>query len=242
MKTSECSKTDRPYVIGFDDTNKTGIVWRPNCKQWDCPYCGRTLANGWIHKIAYGVDWYMKNEPEYEWSFTTLTAHGKRRGMTKSLKDFRAAWPKVRLRIIHTWPGPLRYAAIPEQHEDGTVHIHMLINRRFDAKEYNKRDGGTAWRSRELARHLTACGLGWSHDTRPLRDAVGAANYASKYALKQAGQKDWPKGLRHVRTTHKWPFHDDFPGKKSDRVWITVKAEDIADRLLEYVLLGYSFE
>lgn len=210
---------------------------------WECPACGRELAVKWVHKIAYGVQAYM-DDGDDDWSFTTLTARGDRRGTTKSLDDFRKGWPKMFRRLKRNWPGDLHYASIPELHHDEakTVHMHLLINRRFDAREYTRRGGSTVWFSRALARHLTACGLGWSHDARPLDESARAAMYAFKYATKQAGESAFPKSLRHVNTTHHWPVHNNGTRGKSDLDWTVHSDASLYADIAELISRGYAFD
>lgn len=234
----DCSAVKRPYLIGYSSASKTVVLWRPGCGQWACPACGRRNAMSWVHKIAYGSHIYMLTGES--WAFATLTARRDRRGFNPSLSDFQKGWPKLLLRIKrYISPLPFHYAMIPERHQDGTVHMHALWSERFDAKPRKKANGETIWRSKDLADMLAACGLGWSHDCQPIDDSTGAALYAAKYIGKQAGDEAWPKGLRHVRTSHKWPEHDDHTGNTTPLEWSRVRVSDLDAVLTMLLLRGY---
>jgi len=163
--------------------------------------------------------------------------------MTHSLEDFRTGWPKLRKRITRHYHYPLRFAAVPERHADakGTIHMHMLLNIVFDdVTEYTKRDGSKHWRSRWLARHATASGLGWSHDCRPLVSETAAVAYMVKYAMKHVADADWPSNMMHYRTSQHWPRHDDGQTTDDSFKWIVVQPPNLYRVLDNFKQLGYT--
>lgn len=121
----------------------------------------------------------------------TLTARGgKNRTFERTLDDFQKSWPKLSRRlhyanIIH------QYLAIPEQHEDGTMHMHLIIT------NYQNNH----W----LHDNAYQCGLGFEAESETIWHGAGAAAYVAKYTGKQFIGVIWPAGFRRVRASRNWP-------------------------------------
>lgn len=189
---NQCSKDNRPYLIGVNENEKRTLLTRPACKMWNCQACGARNARLWIAKIINGC-----NKLGGQWSFLTVTAHKSKR-KAASISNLRAGWKKLYNRIIATMgksAKDLRYAKVWEQHEDGGFHLHILINICL----------GTRWAKDNSAQ----CGMGYMADWHEVQNAGQVAGYIAKYSLKNAtmerGGVSWPKGLRRVETSRNWP-------------------------------------
>ncbi|GAI25146.1 unnamed protein product, partial [marine sediment metagenome] len=84
---------------------------------------------------------------------------------------------------------------ISEYHKDGRVHWHMLI----DAPV------GRRW----LKDSAAACGLGWITDCQPVHDSYRTIMYVAKYLGKTIDNVQWPRNLRRIGTSQKWPVLPD---------------------------------
>lgn len=188
----KCSKDDRPFLVGINEEHKVALLSRPACKMWNCEACAARNAKLWIAKIINGI-----NRLGGEWYFLTLTANPKKR-KGASLANLRDGWDRVYTCInalfAHDGETP-HYARIWEQHQDGTFHIHALL----DVVMSNRWIKDTAF----------AAGLGHQADWRKIDNAGQAAGYMAKYTLKNAtvarGGIVWPKGLRRIETSRNWP-------------------------------------
>jgi len=87
---------------------------------------------------------------------------------------------------------------VPEKHQSGVVHLHILA--------------ATPIRSEgEWKRHAFQSGFGYILDVSPLVSAAAAAGYISKYLHKGMGSEQWPKGFMRVRHSHDWPMAKEQP-------------------------------
>ena len=189
----QCSKDNRPYLNGVNESAHTAILTRPACKMWNCEACGARNAKLWIARVINGV-----NKLGGEWFFLTITSHKKMRGL-KSIKSLREGWKKFYNRMLaengKTADG-IFYCKVWEQHKDGGFHLHILINMTL----------GTRWAKDNAAE----TGMGFQADWHQVDNAGQVAGYISKYSLKNAtmarGGIEWPKGLRRVEVSRKWPI------------------------------------
>lgn len=200
---NQCTKTNRPYLVGVNENAKQSLLTRPNCKMWNCETCAARNAGVWIAKILNGI-----NRIGGEWSFLTLTAHRHHR-KSKSVANLRQGWKKFYNRILAflgKTAKDLYYCKVWEQHKDGGFHLHILLSVCF----------GTRWAKDNAA----ACGMGFQADWREVDNAGQVAGYAAKYTLKNAqvarGGISWPSGLRRIETSRNWPI---LPKKEQESTW-----------------------
>jgi len=124
-----------------------------------------------------------------EIDFLTLTSHeGLSPAMT--IKVFRHAWDQLNKRIRRASPD-YQYLCIPEQHQDGRLHAHLIETTKL----------GTRW-YKDNARE---CGLGYMAEESKVYSPEGAAWYVVKYLSKNMLDARWPEDFRRVRTSRGWP-------------------------------------
>lgn len=122
--------------------------------------------------------------------FWTITSHQHIRTLAKGIYVWRSAWPKLRKRLQRQAKN-CAYMYIPEQHKDGSFHVHLLT-----AAPVTER-----WCKDNSAQ----VGLGYMSEYEQVRSAHKAAWYASKYLTKDSHKLDWPKYFRRVNTSRNWP-------------------------------------
>jgi len=198
-----CTKNNRPYLVGVNENAKQSLLTRPNCKMWNCEKCAAINARLWIARVINGV-----NRLGGEWSFLTLTSHRKMRKLA-SVKCLRDGWKKFYNRVLAQFDKAatsIYYCKIWEQHKDGGFHLHILINVNL----------GTRW----AKDNASQCGLGSQAKWKEISNAGKVAGYMAKYSLKNAwlaqNNIQWPKGLRRIETSHKWPI---LQKKEQDSAW-----------------------
>jgi len=187
-----CTKTNTPHLTGVNQNEHKAILVKTTCKMWSCETCAARLAKLWVARVINGV-----NKLGGNWYFFTLTSSGTYRG-TSSVKAIRRGWKLLYNRIVSLYGKDARnlfYCKVWEQHKDGTFHLHMLGN--FPIKK------------RWLKDNCYDCGLGYQAHVRKIDNAGQVAGYMAKYTLKNAhisrGGIEFPKGLRRIETSHKWP-------------------------------------
>jgi len=226
VASNPCSKAKTVFITGVSIERETLIHLKGACKMWDCPECGARNAKTWIAKIINGV-----NRIGGTWAFLTLTAHRKQRGI-KSVPNIRDGWKKFYNRILAhegKTAKDIYFAKVWEQHEDGTYHLHILINLCL----------GTRW----AKDNASGVGLGYQADWREVPNAGMVAGYVAKYTLKNSsvsrGGISWPKGLRRIETTRNWPELPKFV-EKSEWAWIVFTSEEFQNHMAEpYEFSGF---
>lgn len=192
---SECSTPRRPVLTGYSVEKKCLYVYQPPCKKWSCPECSRRNRAQWSVRISSGVDTY-KARGVGGWAHVTMTLHPKLRNRDQCLHVWPSAWSKLSARLRRQYP-KIRYCLLPELHGNGRVHVHMIAS------------GGVE--TRWLKDNAPSCGLGHQHKSEELTDTLGAAFYVTKYLAKSLTIDTWPKNLRRIRTSQKWPPLVDIP-------------------------------
>lgn len=206
---TQCPKRNRPYLWAIDASQHRVYFLRPNCGQWDCPYCSQKLRARWVARLCEHI-----KRSEKTWWFITLTVRGDRRGFERSIEDWRKGWTKLYARMKRKYPD-LEYAQIPEIHKDKTIHVHMFSSEDFDAVKHPTPKKPDGYVSRWIKDKPAACGLGWMNDIEPVT-TLAAAGYASKYLGKQLGEVSYPSGFMHIRTSQHWfDFADEHRGLDS---------------------------
>ena len=192
-----CQTAIRPVMKAFDIDKKKLYLYMVKCKSWYCPYCGHVNKLQWIAKVSQGIDDYY-GKGFTDWMFCTVTSHPKLTTRGQCLWVEPKAWKKLWSRIKYHH-GKVYYVYIPELHKNGRVHWHMLIS------------GGI--RESWWKQHAPRCGFGYMFDSQPVRDGYNSVLYVSKELGKSLALSQWPRNLRRIRTSQKWPsvsIGDDF--------------------------------
>lgn len=198
MKT-ECSAPNRPVLIGYSKTDSFLYMYQPRCKMWKCPSCADLNRSMWCAKVGEGINVYQSRGIE-DWMFVTITSHQKARSWGYSRYVWPKAWAKLSARMRRKFKG-IRYVLLPEQHNDGTLHIHAIASHGMT----------TRW----LKDNAPSCGLGYMSESDEIENADNAISYVFKYVTKSIELTDWPSRFRRIRTNQKWPplvDQDDFDG------------------------------
>jgi len=189
---SQCTKNNRPYMVGWDSEVEMAYVFRPDCKCWNCAPCAARLRNRWTARAFEGVQAYISAGEEFK--FVTLTSHERLVSFNQTLYVWPKAWKKLKDRVNYRVPG-WHYILIPEQHRDGRLHVHLIAST----------DLGTRW-WKDNAR---ASGLGFKAEEEEFKagraEPGRAAAYVTKYLGKQLGVKAWPRYFHHIRTSQHFP-------------------------------------
>jgi hypothetical protein len=185
----QCPAPRRAVLVGWDNENKRSFVYMPGCKRWSCPVCGERNRKQWTARIYSGVVFY-RDQGTGDWTFCTLTSHEKLKTFEQTWAVWPKAWGKLSTRMRRAFPG-IRYALVPEQHNDGRVHTHFLASYPIN----------TRW----LKDHARASGLGYQAEGKPVTQPGLAAYYVAKYLSKTLTAAKWPKNTRRIRTSRGWP-------------------------------------
>lgn len=224
-----CSKDNRAYISGAIEERRQILLLRPACKMWNCEPCAARNGKRWIARIINGV-----NHIGGEWRMFTLTAHEKWRKKS-SVKNLRQGWSKLRKRMArHKYTGKkeLFFVRVYEQHEDGSFHMHGLVNLKI----------GIRW----LKDNARQCGLGYQAEIHTVDNAGQVAGYISKYMVKNADLAragvEWEKGLRRVEVSRNFP---KLPALQSeiDINWFLTQTRDGQLRYAQtYYIRGYEIK
>lgn len=226
MEAKDCTNPNRPYIVSVDHAAKTGIVYRPRCKQWTCEFCAEQNAGDWRIRVARGVNYFQ--ERAIDVSFITLTSRGgKGRTRDKSLEAFRRGFPSFRKRVLYA-NNLFEYIAVPEQHQNGVVHMHLIAT--YHGTKRLIKDA--AYKS----------GLGYMADVRYVDSGVYAAWYISKYIGKDFIGLKWPAKFRRVRCSNGWPKveADPPPDEREHTAFFSVW--DVQIEVDHFLLQDYEIE
>lgn len=182
-----CQHSRRPFLMGMNEHYKLALFFKPRCKSWECPACGEMNKRMWAVKTFQGASKLTANGQSI--NFLTITMHERTRG-TYALKIWPKAWKKLRERAAYA-SGGFQYVLIPEQHKDGTMHVHAIETAAL---------GERWWKD-----NARQCGLGYMAEEEEIRTPEGAAWYVTKYLTKSISNLTWPKGFRRIRTSQRWP-------------------------------------
>jgi hypothetical protein len=193
-KAESCSARNRPWLIAYKSSSRAAVLFRPTCKTWGCPACGVVNRNRWIARALAGTE-QLRDEGRNV-DFLTITSHEKLRGAA-SFRVFPIAWDRLRRRYARALSAgdPGAFLAVPERHQDGTLHTHALIT------------GGLT--KRWWKDNARECGLGYQSDVKEVVD-LGVAGYVGKY-LGKTLTEEWPKHKRRVNCSRAWPELPDMP-------------------------------
>jgi len=168
-------------------------VLKPRCGLWSCPYCGQVNKEFWTARVYHATE--VRISEGRAISFTTLTTH-ERLTAAQALSLFPKQWPRLRKRAARRSP-EADYVLIPEQHDSGIPHWHMLDTFNLPSRFW-----------KDAAR---ACGMGYMAESEFAETPGGAARYAAKY-LGKGLQAAWPPHFRRVRTSQGFPPLPLLPG------------------------------
>lgn len=190
---STCDQPKRPLLKGINRTAKKVLLFRPNCKKWDCEYCSQNNARRWVFVAAHGAALMLSSGLELE--FLTVTSHEKL-SPEKALKVLTKAWAKLSTRMRRFEP-VFEYFCITERQKNGKVHLHLIATCRITKK----------W----LKDNARECGFGYQCDAGHVKSIARVSQYTTKYLAKALTDTSWPIGFRRVRTSRGWPDLPDLP-------------------------------
>jgi len=193
-----CIAEKRPVL--YAQTGRSIIVYQPACKSWQCPECAKVKRAEWRERIGLGIKQYH-SQGVCDWSFVLLTSNRKWKTQEVCIERWPDAWKKLSTRIKREY-GNVHYAALPELHESGLLHMHLIIGHWSDAPKGRAKWGKIA---RWYKKNAAECGLGWFANSKPCCDYLAAARYATKYMTKSMVLNGWPENLRRVRVSAGWP-------------------------------------
>lgn len=183
----DCPNPRVPYMIGVNQRTANVILFRPRCKMWTCPACGRTNAWAWAFRANYGA--HKLYDDGHKLNFMTITSSNK---ITPAQSFWVAprAWNKLQARI-HRHVDHFQYYCIPEVQDRGHIHFHLITTGNLTKR----------W----LKDNAAECGFGHQDDIKEVHDEGGVTQYAVKYLGKTLTRHELPKGTRRVRLSQQWP-------------------------------------
>lgn len=221
---SNCSTPRRPFLLGANIDQRRAVLFQPRCKLWSCAFCAEQNKRLWALKAYHGASELQNRGLEVD--FLTLTSHERLNG-PQTRYVWPRAWSKLGQRARRK-AMVFEYLLIPEQHQDGRLHVHAIETGAF----------GEGW-WKDNAR---ACGLGYMAEEEKLRTAGGAAWYTSKYLTKSIDYSAWPRGFRRIRCSLGWPQIPEMepvPGWD----WRTLsKRESLDETIARYEEAGFEIQ
>ncbi len=203
LAASWCETPNRPLMVAKHSGINQAILFRPNCKKWSCDYCSQQRSAWFAILAAHGYQELTDSGKDV--MFWTVTSHAKIRTLEKGIYVWRKAWPKL-LKRLRRVAKDVAYASVPEQHADGSLHIHLLVAAKVDER----------WCKDNAAQ----TGLGYIGKFEQIRTAGKAAWYVSKYLTKDSHKLNWPKFFRRVNTSRNWPRP---PKLEKSSVWAVTR-------------------
>lgn len=183
----DCPNQHVPYLLGINHVAVKAVIFRPRCKMWSCPVCGRANAWLWAFRAEHGA--HTLYDAGKTISFATITSHEK---LTPQQTWWVAprAWMKLQARIRRA-AGPYEYYSVPEEQGSGDMHFHMLITVAL---------GERWWKD-----NARECGFGYQNDEKEVWKEGGVTRYVVKYLGKSLEITTMPPRTRRVRTSRNWP-------------------------------------
>lgn len=120
------------------------------------------------------------------------------------------------------------YIAVPEQHKNGVVHMHLIA---------------TYWSTQKWIKDAARkSGFGYIAHVRYVENGPSAAAYLGKYIGKDFIHLTWPKRFRRVRTSANWPrFDDDTPPDEREHT-TCFRLFDVEIEVDHWLLQGYDVQ
>lgn len=183
----DCPNQHVPYLLGINDVAVKAVIFRPRCKMWSCPVCGRANAWLWAYRANHGAhSMYDAGKPL---AFLTITSSNKITG-EQSWWVAPKAWMKLQARMRREY-GQYEYFLVPEVQERGAVHFHGIFTVPI----------GKRW----LKDNASECGFGYMDDAKEVWSEGGVTGYVVKYLAKSLDITTMPPRTRRVRTSRHWP-------------------------------------
>jgi len=179
------------------------LIARTRCKMWTCPYCATVNQKMWRARVIQ----HINDNKHLNWTWFTLTAHSKMRGL-QSLANIRKAWDTLVKRMKRRF-GKFQYCRVFERHKDGSYHLHAIASFHFaDIRERKARkDGKKTKYSVWLKTNATALRLGYyTHaDDIETHHAGYIASYVTKYMTKlsDVGRGEFGR-IRRIQVSMGW--------------------------------------
>lgn len=188
-------------LVGIDGDKL--LIARTRCKMWTCPHCATVNQKMWRARIIQ----HISDNKELNWTWFTLTAHSKKRGIA-SLANLRQAWDTLMKRMKRKF-GKFQYCRVFERHKDGSFHLHAIASFWFgDIKERKSRKDGTKTKySVWLKTNASELKLGYyTHaDDIETSHAGYIASYVTKYMTKLSDiAKDEFGRIRRIQVSQGW--------------------------------------
>lgn len=217
-----CSNPKSPILGYGNGEQKTFFYFRADCKLWTCVECANKERTRVAARAGRGADEFIGDGLPID--HITITANRYWRGQERSIKNFRANWPKLRKRVQY-WCGNFNYAVFAEHHKkDDSMHVHMLATNIFT----------TRWWKDNAAQ----CGLGFQSKVREVEHGGMAALYATKYISKSLEVEKWPARFHRCRFSANWPkYKSDFETQVEWRVFVSLAAFN--DEMRHWQRQGY---
>jgi len=196
----------KAIVTASDENKKQILMARTRCKQWTCSYCAEINKKIWQARILE----HINKNTDLQWSWFTLTAHGKKRGKRKSLQNLRSAWDALLKRIKRHFKAveKLHYVRVFEQHKDGSYHLHCILSAHWtDLKIRISKDGKQTSHSTWLDKQAKDMKIGYYTHAANFegKHAGYIAGYVTKYMTKVSFEMDKELGrIRHIQTSQGW--------------------------------------
>jgi len=192
----DCPHPHLPFLKGINQEKRRVVFFTPRCKLWSCPVCGPTNVALASWRASEGAKTAFQSKRGL--SFVTITSHEKLSAGASwwVLPD---AWKKLHRRVQRAAGGPVDYYAVPELHQSGRVHLHMLTTATLKKRW---------WKD-----NARACGFGYQNDAQEVVAVGGVAAYVTKYLGKTLQYSNLPKGTRRIRASRGWPKTPELPAQ-----------------------------
>lgn len=221
----DCIAPNRVMLWALSKDTGMIMIYRPGCGTWKCPGCAKRLQRYWTLRVGRHVA--NRIEGGEHWQFVTLTSHEKLKTMEATVAVWPNAWGKVYNRLKRKNGGKVQYVLVPEFHQDGRMHAHLLTETHIKQKWWkdNARESG----------------LGYQAKVKDIEgDGSRASWYVSKYLGKGMNEGGWPEGFRRIRTSNGWPDLPKHEGQ-SDLEFDVVKGKgDQKFHLLHWMRNGFT--
>jgi len=215
-----CKAANRPTLRALSHELKTVIYFKPRCKSWKCPACAELNKRLWTARIHDATAHHLAQGETI--AFTTLTTHEKL-SPEQSWRLFGKQWSKLRQRARRKAGGG-EYVMIPEAHQSGKLHVHMLDTFALPTRWW--KDNGRS------------CGLGYMAESEFAETPGGAARYAAKYLGKALNEEKF-RNVRRIRKSQ--GFLNSSDGEEPDAWQYAKMAHELAVKtdIQQHELAGY---
>jgi len=182
-------------LIGWDKPAKRAVVVQATCDSWKCDECALRMAENWRLRAEIGVRALQNKGDQVD--FVTITSHEALPTFEATEKVWRSAWSAL-YAALKRKKTDLSYMLVPEKHESGRMHVHVVWNAAVSQK----------W----LKDNARSRGLGYQCKVVSITVGGYATKYITKYIGKSLGD-DVPDRFRRVRVSNNWA---DIPAPITD--------------------------